>query len=42
MNPIRVSPLWPLLLSAALLLAGCQNYRQYLAWPTQPRAASPV
>jgi len=39
MNPIRVSPLWPLLLSAALLLAGCQNYRQYLGGPRNPPPA---
>lgn len=36
MNRIRVPRLWPLLVVAALLLAGCQYYRQYLRGPLNP------
>lgn len=37
MNRIRVPRLWPLLVVAALLLAGCQYYREYLSGPRNPQ-----
>ncbi len=37
MNPIRVPRLWPLLVVAALFLAGCQYYREYLSGPRNPQ-----
>jgi hypothetical protein len=36
MNRTRVPRLWPLLVVAALLLAGCQYYREYLSGPRNP------
>jgi hypothetical protein len=37
MNRIRAPGCWPLLIVAALFLAGCQYYRQYLRGPLNPQ-----